>query len=116
MTKNKKKTEFEVLSECNDDKEFDEDESSELNDKELDEDESESSNEDNIFKDYNSDHSNFFHELYKDNRELHKTITEKEQRIARLEERHEFLVNSNLFWMCSTACSMMAGFFSLLKQ
>lgn len=110
------KAEFEVLSE----KETEENENPTQNDNESTNENSSDVEEESIdniedLREY-SEHSNFFHELYKDNRKLLETLAEKEKRITQLEERNELLVNSNLFWICGTMCSMMTGFFSLLRQ
>ena len=115
-------TDFEVLSEKSTDMNVSDRTSSENEEndnytKDLDDDEnsSDASEESTTFKNY-SENSSFFHELYKDNRDLLERLALKERRIAQLQERNEFLVNSNVFWLCGTVCSMMTGFFSLLKQ
>lgn len=111
------KADFEVLSQKSTDMDTQTDIPEDNHTKELDvESEEETSSSDNFEYNKFSENTGFFHELYKDNRELLEKIAEKERRIAQLEERNEFLVNSNVFWICGTVCSMMTGFFSLLKQ
>ena len=57
--------------------------------------------------------TSFFHELYKDNRNLLNLISEKENEISKLKERNFMLVNSNLFWLCCSIGSMLTTIISI---
>lgn len=65
---------------------------------------------------YSQDDRTFMFELYRENRDLLKQISEKEKKIAKLEERNIFLSNSNMFWLYCYIGTAMTTLFSLVHR
>lgn len=65
---------------------------------------------------YSQDDHTFMFELYSENRHLLEQITEKDKQIAKLEERINYLTNSNVFWLCCYIGSSAIGLFSLIHH
>jgi hypothetical protein len=61
---------------------------------------------------FSQDDRSFILDLYKENRDLLKQITEKEKLITKLKERNVYLANSNIFWLCCYFGTVMSGFLS----
>ena len=65
---------------------------------------------------YSQDDRTFMFELYRENRNLIKQISEKDAKIAKLDERVTYLTNSNAFWLCCYIGSSAIGLFSLIHH
>ena len=65
---------------------------------------------------YSQEDRTFMFELYRENRDLLDQITEKDKKIAKLEEKSIYLTNSNMFWLCCYIGSSAIGLFSLIHR